>query len=121
MNNLITIVDPLADEADLLKRVLEEAGFGYRCRTLSQLDQLGDAFSAGEADVVLVDQDLIDGTALRLLHKLKRNHRGLRVLILAHEVSQDLYRRAMEHALDGFCLKGDDYPALIDSIEQTIN
>lgn len=121
MNNSIAIVDPSVDDAELLKNVLEEAGFGYRCRIVSRLEQFGDVFAGAVPDLILVDQELIDGAALRQLQKLKRAHRGLRVIILAHEVSADLHRRAQEHALDGFCRKGDDYPDLIDSIEQTIN
>ena len=120
MNNSILIVDPSAQEAELLKTILESAGFGYRCGTVAGMEALPAAVAAAQAEVLLVDLDLLDDPAWRRLNKLKRENRGLRVYVLAREVTPEQYRRAQEHALDGFCQKDDDYPAMIDSIEQTI-
>lgn len=120
MNNPIIIADPSSEEADLLKSILESAGFGYRCRTVPDIDGLNALVTADDAQVILVDQGLIEPAVLRRLNRIKREHPGLRVYVLAREVSAEQYRAAQEYSLDGFCQKDDDYPAMIDSIEQTI-
>lgn len=121
MNNQIAIVDSSADDGQLLKDILEAAGFGYQCKVITSAESFSAEVESDAVEVALIDQSFIDGPFLRRLQKWKRTYCKLRIYVLALEVTAQQLAQAQEHGIDGFCQKVDDYPALIDSIEQTIS
>lgn len=120
MNDGIAIIDPSSADADLLKSVLESASFGYRCHVVPTMDALPALVEKEPIDLLLVDNNLADRKTLGILQRMKRSQRGLRIYLLADEVSAKELQRAQEQFIDGFCQKTADYPAIIDTIEETI-
>lgn len=86
-----------------------------RCANAREaLDQL----SRAEADVVLLDYDLGDETALSLLGEIKERWKDLRVLMVTAGLSDDVTLQLMEAGASGIFLKQNDPDHLITAIER---
>ncbi|MCA9398317.1 MAG: response regulator [Candidatus Omnitrophica bacterium] len=120
MNSRILIVDAQKEQAQLLKDILESADFGYQCRLADSLEQVKDRLRAKNIDVMLVDHALPEERLYEKLQRLKLKNRAVRMIMLADEISPEEAVKARDHFMEGFCSKSEDYPALINTIEQVI-
>jgi two-component system, NarL family, nitrate/nitrite response regulator NarL len=77
-----------------------------------------DFFSKKQADVVLLDYDLGEETALALLRQLKDNWKSLKILMVTAGMSDDVTLQVMEAGASGIFLKHDDPDQLITAIER---
>jgi len=86
-----------------------------RCASSSEAIEV---LSRTPTDVVLLDYDLGDETALPLLRDLKRRPSHLRVLMVTAGMSDDVALQVMEAGASGIFLKHDDPDHLITAIER---
>lgn len=114
----IAMIDDHGLFRESLGRLLEstpEFSIVARCATSSQaLEQL----SRTAADVVLLDYDLGDETALPLLKELKHRWKELRVLMVTAGLSDDVTLQLMEAGASGIFLKHADPDHLITAIRR---
>ncbi len=120
MNQSILIVDESQEAANLLKDVLESSGFGYQCWIVRSIDGVVPLLMSRKIQIVLIDSALCDERKYQKLKKIRLVHHQIRILMLATEMDARQMQLAKDYHIDQFCLKEDDYPALIDSIEQVI-
>jgi DNA-binding NarL/FixJ family response regulator len=74
--------------------------------------------SRTQADVVLLDYDLGEETALPLLRELRRRWKDLRILMVTAGMSDKVTLQAMESGALGVFLKHDDPDHLVTAIER---
>ena len=113
----IVMVDDHGLFRESLGRLLENTpGFRIigRCAGTSDAIEL---LSRTQADVVLLDYDLGDETALPLLRDLKSRWKGPRILMVTAGMSDDVTLQVMEAGVSGIFLKHDDPDHLITAIE----
>lgn len=117
----IAIVDDHGLFRESLGRLLEGTpGFRIvaRCATSSEAREL---LGRTPADVVLLDYDLGDETALPLLTDLKHSSKIRRVLMVTAGISDSEILRVIEAGAAGVFLKHDDPDHLITAIQRVFS
>lgn len=71
-----------------------------------------------EADVILLDMRLKDGTGLDIYRKLDRSKIKSKFLVLTSFSNDDVLVEAVEAGMDGFILKDVDAPSLVSAIRK---
>lgn len=114
----IVMVDDHGLFRESLKRLLEGVHrfkIVARCaNATAAIEQL----SKTPADVVLLDYDLGEETALPLLRQLKERWTDLKVLMVTAGMSDDVTLQVMEAGVSGIFLKNNDPDHLITAIER---
>ena len=114
----IAIVDDHGLFRESLGRLLDSTpGFRIvaRCATSSEaLDRL----ARTRTDVILLDYDLGDETALPLLRELRRRWKELRILLVTAGISDNETLQVMEAGAAGVFLKHDDPDRLLTAIQR---
>jgi DNA-binding NarL/FixJ family response regulator len=114
----IVMVDDHGLFRESLGRLLENIpNFRIAGRCASAPDAL-ELFARTQADVVLLDYDLGEETALPLLRELKRRWKELRVLMVTAGMSNDVTVQAMEAGASGVFLKHNNSDRLVEAIER---
>ena len=117
----IAIVDDHGLFRESLGRLLESApGFRIvaRCATSSEAHEL---LAKTPADVVLLDYDLGDESALPLLRELRQRSKERRVLMVTAGISDHETLQVMEAGASGIFLKHDDPEHLITAIQRIVS
>jgi len=113
----IAMVDDHGLFRESLGRLLEsKPEFRIVGRCATSADAI-DLLSRIPTDVVLLDYDLGDETALPLLRDLRNRSRDLRVLMVTAGMSDDVTLQVMEAGASGIFLKHDDPDHLVRAIE----
>ncbi|MGB5792511.1 response regulator, partial [Poseidonibacter sp.] len=68
-------------------------------------------------DILLTDIDLIDGSGLTLIEKIRKYHKGISTVLLSSELNEKLLLSIISIKLDKFILKKQSF----DLIENEIN
>lgn len=120
MGKLIAMLSLIPAEIQMMKDVLEGAGFGYQCRIVSSFDDVARLMATETLDILLADKDYPDEALYRKIRKVRINAPRLRVIMLADQVTPQELGKATEHFIEAFCQKNDDFLTLINTIEQVI-
>jgi len=70
-----------------------------------------------EADVLLLDAGLSDGPGFELARQVRRDHHGLRILLLASAPGEDLISRSLKEGLEGIVSKAVSVGELFRALE----
>jgi DNA-binding NarL/FixJ family response regulator len=116
----IVMVDDHGLFRESLARLLESAAglrIVGRCAGASGVMEL---LSRTQADVVLLDYDLGEETALPLLREMRLRWSGLKVLMVTAGVSDEVSLQVMEAGGSGIFFKQDEPDHLITAIERVV-
>jgi two-component system nitrate/nitrite response regulator NarL len=114
----IVMVDDHGLFRESLKRLLEgvpRLKIVARCADATAAIEL---LSTTPADVVLLDYDLGEETALPLLRQLQDRWTNLKILMVTAGMSDDVTLQVMEAGVSGIFLKHDDPDHLVTAIER---
>ncbi len=120
MNNRILIIEKDKEAARLRKDILEFSDFNYHCYISDSMLKVGSILQNKSITTLLVDKDLEDSNFYRDIKKFKTSFPHMRIILMAKTISPEEALKAREHYVDEFCEKNDDYPSLINAIEEVI-
>jgi DNA-binding response OmpR family regulator len=113
----ILLVDDDAAMARLVQQILLAHGFAPATHVTTGRDALT---AAGEADVVLLDQQLPDGAGLDLLEALRgRAHPPAVILVTAHG-NESLAARALRQGADDYLAKDQAFADLLPQVLERV-
>jgi len=114
----IVMVDDHGLFRESLGRLLESTPeFSIVARSATAAEAL-DALARIEADIVLLDYDLGDETALPLLSEIRRRWSSLRILMVTAGLSDENTLRVMEAGASGVFLKHNSPDRLVSAIRK---
>jgi DNA-binding response OmpR family regulator len=111
----IVVIDAVFDAAQLVKRVLEEAG--HQVRVFTDEEEALLALADNPAEMVILDTRLKKSSGLRVLQQIRDCAPETRSLVLTADTSAGLRREALSAGAGAYCVK----PVDIDELAKTVN
>ncbi len=101
-----------------LSLTLSQAGDKYLiCAEAGSVAEAFEVLPSVEADVVLLDIMLPDGTGLDIAKRIRKERPALKVLVLSAETDEDMIIQLVESGIDGFVSKNIPPQELYTAIE----
>ena len=115
MSATILIVDDEETARSFVSEALHDAG--YETTQAGDLAQAGRSLDAAEADIVLLDVNLPDGSGLSLLDRIARENPSPPVIMITAYGDPETQRKAIEGGAQGLLTKPIDFGLLREEID----
>jgi two-component system response regulator AtoC len=116
MSAIILIVDDEETARSFVSEALHDAG--YETTQAGDLAQASRSLDAGEADIVLLDVNLPDGSGLSLLDRIARENPSPPVIMITAYGEVEIAVEAMKKGAQDFLQKPLDFERLLSAVER---
>ncbi|MCJ7678098.1 MAG: sigma-54 dependent transcriptional regulator [Anaerolineales bacterium] len=116
MTATILLVDDEETARTFVSEALRDAG--YETAQAGDLAQAGRALDAGQADIVLLDVNLPDGSGLSLLDRIARENPSPPVIMITAYGEVEMAVEAMKKGAQDFLQKPLDFERLLQAVER---
>lgn len=112
----IVLVDDHSIMLDGLKRLIEEDDMLQVVGTAGTVEGGARLIGMEKPDLLITDYNLTDGDGLGLIHKAKRLHPDLKVIVLSMHDESHLVKEILKEGVNGYVLKKDSKEELLKAI-----